>query len=195
MKLSINKIIHSALVLLTQMTERQGWALDCFSNQRWPKFVQTTAGHEHNEGVAIASHDALDAVIVGGSITQTPWLTVLTGGSAHLGRINLTTRMWAWQKQLAEPSQQALTTITALAIDPSAQKVACYGYKAPFRDRASKVGHIVVLDVSTGAPVSGLLTMTHQVVFYPDSSALMLQPDGRVLLAISRSNPDAVQHN
>ena len=41
----------------------------CFQNTRLPKVLQTTNNESDNSAEAIATHDSIDAVFVGGNIT------------------------------------------------------------------------------------------------------------------------------
>ena len=58
-----------------------------------------------------------------------------------------------------------LTTVSALSVDPSNTKLACYGMHWPFTNLPvgpnTKIGYVFVLDASDGAIVSGLLKMAH----------------------------------
>ena len=70
------------------------------------------------------------SIYVGGSITQTEWLHDQPIGWAHVGRIDIQSRMWVWQKQFSESTTMKLTTVTALSISPNAKKLACHGFEA-----------------------------------------------------------------
>lgn len=66
----------------------------CYENMRLPKVIQTQDAltRAANQAEAIATHDSISAVFVGGHISQSSWLTAdETDGSAHVGRISLTT--------------------------------------------------------------------------------------------------------
>ena len=103
-------------------------------------------------------------------------------GWAHVGRINLSSRMWVWQKQFSESVEQKLTTVTALAIDPQGMKIACYGYSAT--DTNSAIGYLFVLDTNSGAILSGLMKLdNNNVAFSVQSSSMIYQNDGRVYMA------------
>ena len=80
----------------------------------------------------VASSDGQSAIFTGGSITQQVWLHSGLTGAAHVGRINVASRIWDWQKIFAEKTEQYLTTVTALAIDPADAKLACYGSSHPY---------------------------------------------------------------
>ena len=97
--------------------------------------------------------------------------------------------MWAWQKQLVENGgSQELTTVTALSVNPSGSKVACYGYDWPLIDSlispSSKSGYIFVLDTSNGAIVSSLLKMEHSVPYLVQSKAFILRDNGDIFLTL-----------
>ena len=103
-------------------------------------------------------------------------------GWAHVGRINLANRMWAWQKQFAESVEEKLTIVTALAIDPQGMKIACHGYSAT--DTDSQVSYLFVLDTSTGAILSGLMKMElNDEAFSAQSSSMIFRDDGHVYMA------------
>ena len=58
-----------------------------------------------NIGAAIEQSEALDAIFVGGSITSHQMWSNGQPGWAHVGRIDLSTRLWVWQKQFAEEQE------------------------------------------------------------------------------------------
>ena len=125
----------------------------CFDNLRFPKIVQVNDLKEDSMSRAIVAHDT--TLYSAGSITQPEWLYEELTGWAHVGRIDIPTRTWKWQKQFAEGTQSLMTTITALSVDPSGLKLACHGYSDT--DDSSLKGYLFVLDTGSGALVSGLM--------------------------------------
>ena len=105
----------------------------------------------------------------------------MTNGWAHVGRINLSNRMWAWQKQFAESAEQKLTIVTALAIDPQGLNIACHGYSAT--DTGSLTSYLFVLDTGTGAIVSGLMKMEHSAKPFTQSASMIFNNNGHVFVA------------
>ena len=131
---------------------------------KFPRVLQTANSPEHNAATAIATHGGLNAIFTGGRLTQSEWLSPLAA-YAFVGRIDVTSRMWTWQKKLTAQDSSTLTTVTALSVDPGGTKVACHGMDWQFTvepaNPATNVGYLFVLDASNGAVVSGLLKMTH----------------------------------
>ena len=77
-----------------------------------------------------------------------------------------------------------MTTITALAIDPQAEKLACYGEDTYRNDLDAMQGFIFVLDPSTGIAISELMSITHTDAPYDVKSAgLVIRESGIVYWA------------
>ena len=83
-----------------------------------------------------------------------------------------------------------MTTVTALSVNPSGNKVACYGSNWPFDDDLvyptnSYYGYIFVLDATNGAIVSSLLELKHDAgTHLVQSRAFLLRDNGDVFLAL-----------
>ena len=57
--------------------------------------IQTATGQAANYAAAIAAQSNINAIFIGGHVSQPSWLlTDETLGAAHVGRISLTTQMW-----------------------------------------------------------------------------------------------------
>ena len=47
---------------------------------------------------------------------------------AFVGKLNVSTAMWSWQKKLTSAQDNlSLTTVTALSVDQAGAKLACHG--------------------------------------------------------------------
>ena len=124
LKISMNKIVSKMALkagILLFSTVRISNATSCFDSQRLPKMIQTNANMEDNQAEAIISFDYASgsALFTGGYINQAAWLDAGESYTAHVGRINTSSRSWVWSKQFTDPTFQKLSTVTALAIDPS----------------------------------------------------------------------------
>ena len=108
---------------------------------------------------------------------------------AYLGKINVSTAMWSWQKKLTSAQDYTtFDTVTALSVDPSGTKLACHGMKWRFFDKsenpATNIGYLFVLNASNGAVVSGLLKMTHSSNQLIQSKGFSLHDSGQLFLTI-----------
>ena len=68
-----------------------------------------------------------------------------------------------------------LTTVTALALDPDATKVACYGEDTYSNDLDANAGFIFVLDAETGISASDIMKLEHSDAPYDVKSAGLVQ--------------------
>ena len=92
-------------------------------------FPKVMAAGKHPDkasaATAVAAHEANGgSLFVGGKLTDSVWIDSHPG-MAFVGKINVGTRMWSWQKRLYLDPQ--LTTVTALSVAPSGNALACYG--------------------------------------------------------------------
>ena len=105
-----------------------------------------------------------------------------------MGKINVSTTMWSWQKKLTDQASSTITAVTALSVDPSGTKLACHGMDWQFTDAPTQpgttIGFVFVLDVKNGAMVSGLLKMTHLLNQVVQSKGFSLHDSGQVFIAI-----------
>lgn len=95
--------------------------------------------------------------------------------------------MWQWSKQFWEETNQKLTSITALAINPSATKLACYGHTVdvvtePYT-ASENYGYLFVLGVGSGEIVSGLMEFNYASQYSVDSSSMLFYDSGVVYFA------------
>ena len=92
--------------------------------------------------------------------------------------------MWVWSEQFKAIGYTKLTTVTALAVDPQGQKLACYGENTNLNDPDSVHGFLFVLDVTNGKAVSDLTVLIHSDAAYDvASSGMVLRDDGMVYWA------------
>ena len=159
---------------------------------RLPKTVQATSSHAtQTQADSLAASEVLNALFVGGSLTQTVWQI---GGkdSAYVGRLDVDSSSWAWQRHFIAPGD-TMHTITALALDDGGTKLACYGYDSPLVDDTSRVGFLFVLDPATGATVSGVMRLDMVSDGYRVTSAgFLVESDGGVYMAFNQFMPTVV---
>ena len=112
-------------------------------------------------------HEGLNALFVGGQITQTDFTAVTPGGHpwAHVGRIELSNNMWAWSKQVTRNTGDAtasmISTIYGLAVDPSGSKVAVYTQRISDGNNPRYPDWVITLDAATGNRVSKAYKIVH----------------------------------
>ena len=90
--------------------------------------------------------------------------------------------MWVWQKQFAEPTQNKMDTITALAVDPEGKKVACHGHSTSYADEG--VHYLFVLDTRTGGIVSGMRALTFGQPYIIKNSGFLLKSNGNIVMVV-----------
>ena len=172
----------------------------CFANQRLPKTIQSEGSESASHAEAIAAHEGLNAIFVGGHISSTTFTPSWTSQNlwAHVGRIDLDTRMWTWSKQLTETSEALLTTVTALAVDPAGVQVAVHGFYPTLLDNTKTTGYVFVLRTDTGASASGLLKMQHDGPYIVYSAGMVMDGRGKVFMAFNHmgtSRPNGYEQN
>ena len=111
-------------------------------------------------------HEGLNALFVGGEITQTDFTATTPGGHpwAHVGRIELSNNMWSWSKQITYLTTQntniMISSVYGLAVDPSGSKVAVYTNRRVYDDQKFP-DFVVTLDAATGFRVSKSYKIVH----------------------------------
>ena len=117
---------------------------------------------------------------------------------AYVGKINVSTAMWSWQKKVTSAQDYTtFNTVSALSVDPSGTKLACHGMKWQFSDKpqnpATKIGYLFVLNASNGAVVSGLLKMSHTSNQLIQSKGFSLHDSGQLFLTIGQQPSSSLQ--
>ena len=145
---------------------------------------------QHNAATAIATHDSLNAIFTGGIINQPLWI-IPVAAYAFVGKLNVSTAMWSWQKKVTSTQDNlSLTTLTALSVDPTGTKLACHGMNWELKSKpvnpATNLGYLFVLNASNGAVVSGLLKMTHTSNQLIQGKGFSLHDSGQLFLTIGQ---------
>lgn len=95
-----------------------------------------------------------NAIYAGGYVKSTDYHTS-SNEVATITRTNISTMSWAWRRVYSE-STGALNTITALALNPSASKLACYGWTDNGGDGSSN-GFVFSVDALSGWKTSEVM--------------------------------------
>ena len=109
---------------------------------------------------------------------------------AHVGRIRMDTMEWAWSRQFSERTTNMLTTITALALSPDDQKLACAGYNSFLGVSGGTTGYryVFVLDPLDGKMVSSLLKIGYYSGYTLKSRGFLVRNSGIILSTHSSHN-------
>ena len=101
----------------------------CFGSTRLPKVLATPGDQTlQTSAEAITTHNGTSAIFVGGHLNEPAFLTGLSVSvTAHIGRISTVDQMWYWSKQFWEETNDKMSTVTALAVNPAGTKLACHG--------------------------------------------------------------------
>lgn len=77
--------------------------------------------------------------------------------------------------------------ITALALSPDDETLACHGYQAYLDNTLSKVGYLFLLRADTGMTVSKLMQITHNENYTVHSAGFLVDNSKKVMMAFNHA--------
>lgn len=117
------------VIFLLTITPLSALGLMCQERENFPKVLQGRVEQTENYAQAIVTNQI--ALFVGGNVPNFEIIDEASGFAlfknfAHVGCIELERNTWSWSNLVTDPDNE-MTTINALAIEPSGARLAALG--------------------------------------------------------------------